>query len=65
MESRPKDISENIDLTVTVIGENPGLVLEKAYGQKRAAEPCQMTSWYAAAVACDKDVEVMGQGGSH
>ena len=38
----PKDNRENVDLTVIVTGDNPSLVLEKAYGQKGAAEPCQV-----------------------
>lgn len=34
-KSGPKGIRENIDLILIVIGDNPSLALEKAYGQKR------------------------------
>lgn len=47
---------KNIDLTFIVIGDNPSLVLEEAYGQKRAAEPYQIAGWYAAAMTCNKDI---------
>ena len=55
-KSAPKGIRGNVDLTFIVIGGNPSLVLEKAYGQKGAAEPCQMTRRYAAATTCNKDI---------
>lgn len=45
-----KDTRENLDLTFIVTGDNPSLVLEDGFGQKRAADPCQMSRWCAAAM---------------